>query len=1308
MASDRARVTFDASRQWRGLVAQQGRVTLEADWNEAATIDAERDRLTTLDTVGPFGSPNGRGYLVAAVPATGGPPSLVPGDVIVGAGIIYVGGLRLELLSPVAYSAQPDWLDCSTDVLWQAPAVPEGATDVFELVYLLAYEQEVGAVEDTVLADVALGGPDTMQRRRILQHVVRQTASAAITTENWSSALASQPELAGLISDPTSMMLESTSRLQVSFPDMSSGSSTCQPVTTGGYLGAENQMLRVRVSGVVDGTPSIVWGFDDASSLYRVVSANYDPANSTTTLVLATAPVDSYHFPASGQVVELLRSSVQLTSTDFIASSTGFVSPLATGYDPTAMTVVLAGEPPADYLFLTASGTVPVAVTTPDGTSPDLPSAQFTYGPAVTGVSPSAGPLDGGTVVTVTGSGFTGATEVDFGASPGGGVTVDSDSQLTVTAPPAGTPGPVDVLVVTPGGTSPVARGAQFAYGLAVTSVTPSNGAVGGSAGTVVTLTGIGFTGATEVTFENVPGASDGQVAGTALVVGSDTQLQVTSPVASEAGMVSVMVTTPAGTSAPGAIFTFGPTVTSVSPAGGPVAGGTAVTLTGSGFTGASAVTFTTIPETPGGTPTTVTVDVGASNVLSDSQLQVTTPPAGGAGSVAVAVVSPLGTTPPSPGGEFVYGPSVSSVSPPSGPVAGGTAVTLIGNGFTGAREVSFGTVTVNLSDPNVSDTVVTVTAPPTPSGGMVPVTVTTPAGTSPASSAAQFTYGPLVTGVSPADGQVDGGTDVTITGSGFTGATEVTFGAQSAADLVVVSDTQITVTAPAAPIPQQLYLRVWQDEVLAPAGQATMLGSTGAAVTLTTTNGSVHPGDFWHFALRPLQPAIVYPPRYLAAPQPPDGPRMWACPLAALTWTGGNVTASTLVPPFWSLVELTSSVLAWLAIPPAAVEGLSPAIGPMAGGTQIMVAGSGFTGASSAHFGNVAGTGLWVVSDTQLRVTSPPGSGTVDVTVTTPKGSSPVVTADQFAYLEVTGISPASAPAVGGTTVTVRGSGFTGATSVQFGTAAVPLTPPDVVSDGEITVTVPAGSGTVDVTVTTPLGTSPTTPADQFTYGPTVTGVSPSAGPSNGGTQVTVTGTGFTGATAVSFGSASARMEAVVSDSQVTAISPPGGGVVNVTVTTPDGTSPVTPAGTFTYRKVLKEGKEIVKDVKEKEVKEKEKEGKEVKEAKEREKVTDKISDIKTTDVKTTDVKTHDVKVTDVKTTDVKTTDVKVTDRPPVAFGDVDAAEGQSDSPADQDDAPAGRSFITPEERPDVGSVTADEDEVLDENDEDDEEGDS
>jgi alpha-tubulin suppressor-like RCC1 family protein len=82
----------------------------------------------------------------------------------------------------------------------------------------------------------------------------------------------------------------------------------------------------------------------------------------------------------------------------------------------------------------------------------------------------------------------------------------------------------------------------------------------------------------------------------------------------------------------------------------------------------------------------------------------------------------------------------------------------------------------------------------------------------------------------------------------------------------------------------------------------------------------------------------------------------------------------------------------------------------------------------------------------------------------------------------QVTGISPEDGLPAGGGTLTISGSGFTGATAVRFGTVkAAKFT---VVSDSEITATIPAGTGRADVTVTTPLGgTSATTATDQYTY---------------------------------------------------------------------------------------------------------------------------------------------------------------------------------------------------------------------------------
>jgi hypothetical protein len=335
MASDRARVSYDPSRKWRGVIAQQGRVTVEADWNEAAMIGEERDRQEALDLIGPVGTPD-RGYAVTAAPSRGEHAGSGPGDLIIGRGTVYLGGERLDLTERVRYSAQPDWLDHSTDPMWRAPRARHDEDLRHELVYLLAAEQEVSAVEDPALADVALGGPDTMQRKRILQHFVRCPSESG-TCEGAQDAFERSLAAHGLTFDPADMTARPAARLKVF-----RGSSP--PAAAGGYLGSENQMIRVMVARVdaATGQPTIVWGFDDASFLYRVQAV---PGSGATTLTLASMPVDSYHYPQRGQAVELLRDAVKLTDSDYIASSCGFVSAVTEPYQPTGGTLVIAGGP---------------------------------------------------------------------------------------------------------------------------------------------------------------------------------------------------------------------------------------------------------------------------------------------------------------------------------------------------------------------------------------------------------------------------------------------------------------------------------------------------------------------------------------------------------------------------------------------------------------------------------------------------------------------------------------------------------------------------------------------------------------------------------------------------------------------------------------------------------------------------------------------------------------------------------------------------------------------------------------------------
>ena len=233
----------------------------------------------------------------------------------------------------------------------------------------------------------------------------------------------------------------------------------------------------------------------------------------------------------------------------------------------------------------------------------------------------------------------------------------------------------------------------------------------------------------------------------------------------------------------------------------------------------------------------------------------------------------------------------------------------------------------------------------------------------------------------------------------------------------------------------------------------------------------------------------------------------------------------------------------------------------------MVTITGTGFTGATAVDFGPNLATDLNPVNATTITADSPAGTGTVDVTVTAPGGTSPTSPADQFAYVAtptVSAVSPNDGPAAGGTMVTITGTGFTRATTVDFGTnQATNLT---VASDTTITAYSPAGTGAVGVTVTTPGGTSATSTADQFTYAPSISSISPTAGTVSGGTVVTIMGTGFAGATAVDFGATPATTFTVVGASTITALSPAGTGAVGVTVTTPSGTSATSPANVFTY----------------------------------------------------------------------------------------------------------------------------------------------
>src|SRR5690606_1819045 len=134
------------------------------------------------------------------------------------------------------------------------------------------------------------------------------------------------------------------------------------------------------------------------------------------------------------------------------------------------------------------------------GTLPD--AYEYLDEPVITAIAPDEGPETGGTEVTLTGTDFTDATEVTFDGVPATAFEVVDDTTITASSP-VGTPGVAEVVVTGPGGSSgPV----DFTYlnVPSITSVTPDSGPEDG--GTEVTIIGEGFTDATEVTFDGVPG----------------------------------------------------------------------------------------------------------------------------------------------------------------------------------------------------------------------------------------------------------------------------------------------------------------------------------------------------------------------------------------------------------------------------------------------------------------------------------------------------------------------------------------------------------------------------------------------------------------------------------------------------------------------------------------------------------------------------------------------------------------------------------------------------------------------------------
>jgi hypothetical protein len=384
--------------------------------------------------------------------------------------------------------------------------------------------------------------------------------------------------------------------------------------------------------------------------------------------------------------------------------------------------------------------------------------------------APPSPSLVGGTYTPTATGGASGAPVV-FGidSSSGAGVCTISSGKVSFTG--VGT----CIVDANQTGTADYAPAAQQQQSIAVarppkvTAVSPAAGPTTG--GTTVTITGANFTPAAAVHF--------GTAASTSVTFVSATQLTAIAPPHAVAA-VNVTVTTAGGTSAISAADRYAydavPTLTSISPASGPISGGNTVTISGTQFVAGATVQFGS------------SAPIAATNVAATQLTAVA--PAGSAGDVNVTVTTPGGTSATSTKTLYAYGaPGVSAFIPSSGPT--GITVRITGNSFSPGAIVSFG----SLASPTVAISSATQLTAVVPNGAVsAPISVSDNGGT--ATTATPFTVTLAVTGFSPASGPT--GTLVTITGIGFNSSSVVHFGRIAASSTTFVSSTELQAIVPA------------------------------------------------------------------------------------------------------------------------------------------------------------------------------------------------------------------------------------------------------------------------------------------------------------------------------------------------------------------------------------------------------------------------------------------------------------------------------------------------------------------------------
>lgn len=241
MKGDFTRSTFDHKKHYSGVRMQQGRVQLDADWNEQVDIQNYLLEQSLEDVVGPCGAPLQNAGFALTVDDDN--------NLMIGAGHYYVYGTLCENETQCNYLKQENIKDV------QFPNA-----DGNYLFYLDVWQKHVTAVEDESISEIALGGPDTTTRTK----TIWQVKYISIPKE-----LGENPCIQSF-KEWDKLTAKRDAQLKASVDHETDSTDPCIVPSGAGYRGLENHLYRVEIHRVDDGNTTFKWSRDNGSILRAV------------------------------------------------------------------------------------------------------------------------------------------------------------------------------------------------------------------------------------------------------------------------------------------------------------------------------------------------------------------------------------------------------------------------------------------------------------------------------------------------------------------------------------------------------------------------------------------------------------------------------------------------------------------------------------------------------------------------------------------------------------------------------------------------------------------------------------------------------------------------------------------------------------------------------------------------------------------------------------------------------------------------------------------------------------------------------